>query len=232
MISFGNQRKWRGEREKEEKGETARTRVCVLPWNRSQLSVPVGAFHKDKRRIPILVVQQRNQLVDQSAALMAEFGHRHSIQSRKSYSKARPNNVAPPNSASPFHYAAGCCLPSPPSRDTSNVKSTFRERLFAIRFASLSEKGENSAKGSRRSNLASSRDLFVGLLALWKKEAADILLFPSRFIFFVDGKDFLLVFHLPSIRSPREITPIISDPSTSSNREEEEGAKSCHKSNY
>lgn len=65
-----------------------------------------------------------------------------------------------------------------------------------------------------------------------KKEAADILLFPSRFIFFVDGKDFLLVFHLPSIRSPREITPIISDPSTSSNREEEEGAKSCHKSNY
>lgn len=28
----------------------ARTRVCVLPWNRSQLSVPVGAFHK--RRIP------------------------------------------------------------------------------------------------------------------------------------------------------------------------------------
>lgn len=166
MISFGNQRKWRGKREKEEKGETARTRVCVLPWNRSQLSVPVGAFHKDKRRIPILVVQQRNQLVDQSAPLMAEFGHRHSIQSRKSYSKARPNNVAPPNSASPFHYAAGCCLPSPPSRDTSNVKSTFGERLFAIRFASLSEKGENSAKGSRRSNLASSRDLFVGLLAL------------------------------------------------------------------
>lgn len=42
---------------------------------------------------------------------MAEFGHRHSIQSRKSYSKARPNNVAPPNSASPFHYAAGCFLP-------------------------------------------------------------------------------------------------------------------------
>lgn len=77
---------------------------------------------------------------------MAEFGHRHSIQSRKSYSKARPNNVAPPNSASPFHYAAGCCLPSPPSRDTSNVKSTFRERLFAIRFASLSEKGENARK--------------------------------------------------------------------------------------
>lgn len=133
MISFGNQRKWRGKREKEEKGELARTRVCVLPWNRSQLSVPVGAFHKDKRRIPILVVQQRNQLVDQSAALMAEFGHRHSIQSRKSYSKARPNNVAPPNSASPFHYAAGCCR-SPPSRDTSNVKSTFQERLFAIRF--------------------------------------------------------------------------------------------------
>lgn len=163
---------------------------------------------------------------------MAEFGHRHSIQSRKSYSKARPNNVAPPNSASPFHYAAGCCLPSPPSRDTSNVKSTFRERLFAIRFASLSEKGENARKdrGDRiwPPRETSSSDYWL----CKKKEAADILLFPSRFIFFVDGKDFLLVFHLPSIRSPREITPIISDSSTSSNREGGEGAKSCHKSNY
>lgn len=87
------------------------------------------------RQRPILVVQQRNQLVDQSAALMAEFGHRHS-QSRKSYSKARPNNVAPPNSASPFHYATGCCrcspfLPPPPSRAAA-IQATLNQRSRAL----------------------------------------------------------------------------------------------------
>lgn len=167
---------------------------------------------------------------------MAEFGHRHSIQSRKSYSKARPNNVAPPNSASPFHYAAGCCRCSPFLPPLHAIQATLNQRFESAcsRFVSprFPKKGKTARKdrGDRiwPPRETSSSDYWL----CKKKEAADILLFPSRFIFFVDGKDFLLVFHLPSIRSPREITPIISDSSTSSNREEEEGAKSCHKSNY
>lgn len=81
---------------------------------------------------------------------MAEFGHRHSIQSRKSYSKARPNNVAPPNSASPFHYAAGCCRCSPFLPPLHAIQATLNQRLESAcsRFVSprFPKKGKTARK--------------------------------------------------------------------------------------
>lgn len=100
------------------------------------------------------IVRQRNELVDQSAALMAEFGHRHSIpfpslpRENRTRRRASPRQIPrrlfiiqPPCCCSPF--------PSPPLHFTSiraTLNQRFREKraaegdLFAIRFQKRGEK--------------------------------------------------------------------------------------------
>ena len=143
--------------------------ILLLPFPavvKSITTVGSRAFHKDKRRIPGTSDRPTTKRTRRSIG-GANGGIRPSPldpiplpPSWKSYSKAR---LASPNSASPFHYTATLLLLALPFSsftlyvDTSNVKSTFsreesRGRLVRDSFP------KKRGKGSRRSNLASSRD--------------------------------------------------------------------------
>lgn len=166
----------------------ARTRVCVLPWNRSQLSVPVGAFHK--RRIPATSDSRRPTTKPTRRSIGgANGGIRPSpLPIAKIVFEGAPEQRRPAKFRVAFSLRGRLlpllALPSSPPftrrRDTSNVKSTFESACSRFVSPRFPKKGKTAWK-DRGDRIWPPRE--TSWSDYWlckKKEAADILLFPSR----------------------------------------------------